>query len=422
MSRSTIFETLFDPEKACAFEPFQAVRLLELLVNQEADSIRPAEWKEVEFAVRFRTHLTMSFPPSLIAQIIPPNHVPTAQEEQENRRAFRIRNRYRKRDVPGLIGHSWQNVPTLVGNFFGLFGPNGALPLIYTRTLCELDSEPRYRKTSSRTALRDWFDLFNHRMTQLLFHAWQKYRFTVPYSRSTWRLPPGELPKQTDRISQVLFSIVGLGTPPLRNRIGVFPHEKEVAPETPPLARVDDRSILHYLGAFARRRPGAFELGAIIEDYFNIPVRVDTLTGQWLKLPPSVQTRLSDENPAALGVNAVAGEQVWDASSRFLLRLGPLMYRQFVSFLPDPQPVAQRKGAYLLSQVTRLYVGPELDFELQLVLKKEDVPPPELRDAPESELGMRLGWNIWLCGDEGLSDDADDLQFDAPCEPVLPRV
>lgn len=410
----SVVDLLFHPERACEFDPFQAVRLLELLAN---DTPGPAGgWRDIEAAARYRGNVTMAFPPSLVAQILPPTAGPPDLPNM-TRTAERIRGRYDRLDVP-----------TVVVNFFGLFGPNGALPLTYTQAVCELDfngcleavrrdNPGSYRNSSTRYALRDWLDIFNHRLTALLFRAWQKYRMPVGFLRSAWRHRGAPARRPPDKVTRVLFNVVGLGTPPLRDRLRVEPPGAE--PGVPPLARVDDLALLHYATAFARRRPGAHELAAILEHYFAVPARVDPLTGQWLVLPRDAQTKLADGANAQLGVNAVAGEQIWDAGSKFRVRLGPLDYRQFVAFLPDPTPVPERKGAHLLSQITRLYVGPEFDFEIQLVLRKEEVPPPELWDVPEGELGTRLGWNLWLRGEDGLPADADDLRFDAVCEPVL---
>jgi type VI secretion system protein ImpH len=118
-----------------------------------------------------------------------------------------------------------------------------------------------------------------------------------------------------------------------------------------------------------------------------------------------------------LGVNTVAGERVWDVSSKFRLRIGPLRYATFEEYLPDPAPAAARKSVFLLSQVAKFYVGPEFDFEVRLELVGDDVPACELADGPG--LGPRLGWNTWLPTDDRPAV-VDDVGFDGPWEPVLP--
>ena len=79
-------------------------------------------------------------------------------------------------------------------------------------------------------------------------------------------------------------------------------------------------------------------------------------------------------------------------------------------------PVEVRKSVFLLSQITRLYVGTEFDFEVRLELVGQDVPECELAEG--SGLGPRLGWNTWLPSD-AMPAVVDDVAFDGPCEPIL---
>ena len=113
----------------------------------------------------------------------------------------------------------------------------------------------------------------------------------------------------------------------------------------------------------------------------------------------------------ALGVSAVAGERVWDVEGKFRVRLGPLSLATFLAFLPDPDPVPERKAFFVLSHLIRLYVGPELDFDIQLVLRAAEVPPCRLgTDQPTA----RLGWNTWFgwLGTTPRDRDADEAVFE----------
>ena len=47
-----------------------------------------------------------------------------------------------------------------------------------------------------------------------------------------------------------------------------------------------------------------------------------------------------------------------------------------------------------LCDLARLYVGPALDFDIQPVLRKEEVPQASLGQPRAG--GSRLGWNTWL--------------------------
>ncbi len=371
------------------FDFFQAVRLLELLKHDPAD---PA-WPPVEDVARFCAHQSLSFPPSAIFAVEPPP--------------------------------AGRRTPIITVNFLGMTGPLGALPTHYTQLLMRIAREGR---GTERTALRDWLDLFNHRMVALYFRAWEKYRFPVPFlrfaaaRRAAGAVEPGAGP-EPDPFTRSLLSLIGLGTPALRHRLHVDapppPGDPFAAPR--PLARVDDLALLHYAGLFAHKPRNAVGLAAVVRDYFDLPADVAQFTGQWLYLEPASQSRLPGEGGGVnceLGVNAVAGERVWDVVSKFRVRLGPLHYRQFVEFLPDPAPVAARKGVFLLSQLVRLYVGMELDFEVQLALRGDEVPDLVLQDAGEGDLGARLGWNTWMPG-EDMPATVDDAVFDAAEETVL---
>jgi type VI secretion system protein ImpH len=97
----------------------------------------------------------------------------------------------------------------------------------------------------------------------------------------------------------------------------------------------------------------------------------------------------------------VCGDRVWDVQSAFRLRIGPLTYQQFVRFMPDGDELAR------LAHLTRLYVGPAMSFDVQLTLRKEDVPDLSLGDG---EAAPRLGWNTWVKS-EPFRRDADEAVY-----------
>ena len=188
--------------------------------------------------------------------------------------------------------------------------------------------------------------------------------------------------------------------------------------ESATLARVDDLAIMHYAGLLAYRPRGAAGLAAMLADYFQVPVEVCQFQGQWLMLDPADQSQLGPENGnCALGVDMVIGERVWDVAGKIRLRLGPLSYEEFVEFLPDRTPVARSKAFFLLSQLARLYVGPTLEFEVQLLLRGVEVPGCVL--GSPSPPGSRLGWNTWLrstvdrtCAEEAIFQGQEVFQLD----------
>jgi type VI secretion system protein ImpH len=246
-----------------------------------------------------------------------------------------------------------------------------------------------------RRALRDWLALFDHRAISLFYRAWEKYRFWTAYERGQ------AARRDPDAFTLALFSLIGLGERPLRRRLHVVARAAGEKPAEE-LARVEDLGLLFYAGLLAQRPRNAWNLTALVGHYFGLPVAVEQFRGRWLHLPLDARTALG--GPKTLGVDTLAGRKVWDVRSRFLLRLGPMGLARFEEFLPDRSPVPPRKALFLLSQLVRLFLGPGLQFDVQLVLKAAEVPRLSLA---RGGLGARLGWNTWLLGRPATADRAD---------------
>jgi len=130
-----------------------------------------------------------------------------------------------------------------------------------------------------------------------------------------------------------------------------------------------------------------------------VPVQIEEFVGHWLSLSTGERSSLSSER-AALGSGAVLGSRVWDRQHKFRIRLGPLTLQQYESFLPG--------GGHLRKLVdwVRLYLCFELDWDVRLLLKRNEVPKLTLGG------GRRLGWTTWL-GSRRSATDADELCIDA---------
>jgi type VI secretion system protein ImpH len=364
----TVEERLF--AEPFAFDFFQAVRLLERLEPGRVPVGRGGPPRAE--VVRFRAHVSLTFPPSAVYDL--------------------------ERPTPALP------LPALVVAFLGLHGPSGVLPRHYTELLIKLIKD-RENRGPERFALRDWLDLFNHRVISHFFRAWEKYRFYIPYERKEYDSP------EPDPFTLGLRSLLGLGMPSLRRRLRValWDDADEVRHERA-LARVEDLALLHYGGFLAHRPRNVVSLQALLEDYFELPMRVEQFRGQWLQLEPDSRSAVGAAN-SRMGLDLVAGERTWEVQSKIRIRVGPLSYFQFLQFLPDRSPELSRKAFFLLGHLVRLYVGPELDYDVQLVLRAEEVPRLQLTEAPALGPGARLGWNTWLCS--GPPDhDADEAAFE----------
>jgi type VI secretion system protein ImpH len=324
-------------EEGSRFEFFQAVRVLERLYPARHAVGRNST--PAEEAVRFRSLLSLSFPPSAVHDVSHPDDGAAPAE--------------------------------MVVAFMGLFGLTGVLPRHYTELLLE-------RVRHKDFALRDFLDIFNHRMISLFYRAWEKYRFPIAYERS--RLPA---PSDYDPFSLSLFHLIGMGTDGLRARL-----------------KCGDEALLHYGGLVAQQPRSANALEAILGDYFSVPVTVRQFVGAWLGLDVENRTRLGRPGfNNELGTTAILGSMCWDQQAGFRLVIGPLTGRQFWKFLPC------EKGFAPVVELTRFLAGLTLDFDVQLVLKAAEVPACRLMGpGPQA---LRLGWSSWLKTKEFSRDAAD---------------
>jgi type VI secretion system protein ImpH len=97
----------------------------------------------------------------------------------------------------------------------------------------------------------------------------------------------------------------------------------------------------------------------------------------------------------------VVGNEIWDQQSRVRIQLGPLTFEQYRDFLPDGSAYRQ------LSAFTSFYAGNEFDVEVQLILRREEVPNCEL-SAREDE-GVQLGWTTWAKSEAFRRDPGDTV-------------
>ncbi|HXN50541.1 MAG TPA: type VI secretion system baseplate subunit TssG [Candidatus Acidoferrum sp.] len=240
-------------------------------------------------------------------------------------------------------------------NFMGLTGPLGALPQWYTGLVAE-------RLRANDKGLRDFLDIFNHRFVSLFYQAWEKYRFAIAYER-------GEL----DRFSHILLDLIGMGTVGLQDR-----------------QAVPDEAFLFFSGMLAQRPRSAKALESIVAEYFQVPVEVQQLLGGWFRLDPATECCLGDRESASeqLGQGAVTGNEVWDQQARARIKLGPLSMSQYLEFLPNGSAFEP------LRALTRFFANDEIDFEVQLVLHRSEVPACELGSVGDDS--PKLGWVSWV--------------------------
>jgi type VI secretion system protein ImpH len=324
------------------FDFFQAVRILDRMVGG-GHSVGGDLAPDRE-AVRFRAAIGLSFPTG---------------------------------NVHDLKLVSPDRPPELTASFLGLTGPAGVMAHHYSQLVLE-------RSRRRDHSLRDFLDVFHHRLLALFYRAWEKYRLPFVVERGM-----RELVSDSDPARTMVYCQTGMGTAGLRERVSVHPS-----------------SVLYFAGLFARRQRPAVCLEGILEEYFELPVRVLPLQGHWLRLadedrarlPPAKQRRSATNQP---GQAMVAGRRVWDLQGKFRVQVGPVDYDRFRRLMPDGNALAA------MGELTRLYAGAEFAFDVQPILRAADVPRARL--ASRGDDRSRLGWNTWLRAKPCLQNAGDAI-------------
>lgn len=250
--------------------------------------------------------------------------------------------------------------------FPNLLGPAGALPPAYNEMVL------REERNRSR-ALTSFFGLFSARVTELFVDACEKYRIA---RLLRWH-PSGH----SNGFLKTLFSLTGFGTARLR--------------ET---AEVDEALILRFSGFFAARTRNAANLEAMLREFSGLPVRVELFRGRWLQVPENEQSRMQPGQGPRLGENAMAGAMIRDFTGGFRVVIGPLDYADYLALTPG------KHAAQEIFSLTRLFVGSGLDFDVQIILKREHIPFCRIGGPGEQP---RLGWNSWARA-EAATKDGDE--------------
>ena len=169
---------------------------------------------------------------------------------------------------------------------FGLFGPNGPLPLHLTEY-----ARDRLRNAATRPS-RASLDLFHHRMLSLFYRAWADAQPTVSFDR------PATTGSRT-----ASASLFGMGMASLRDRDAC----RTWPSSTTRAARLPD----------AQRRGPAGMLGELLR---ACRWRWSSSSASWLELPEEFRLRLGESpETGSLGRTTTIGARIWDCQQKFRL-------------------------------------------------------------------------------------------------------
>lgn len=244
--------------------------------------------------------------------------------------------------------------------FFGLFGPNGPLPLHLTEYVREREQH------GDDPTFRDFTDIFHHRLMLLFYRAWANANPAVSLDRPAPR-----------RFDTYVGSTFGLGSPALRGRDDV-----------------PDDAKLYMSGLLGTKSRPALGLLALLREFTELPFRLREFVGAWMRLQSNDCALLGSQG-STLGIDAVLGHSIWNCQHRFRLICGPIRFADFKRLLPGHESLVK------LRDLVRNYLGDEFEWDVNLILFADDVPRLELGVSGE------LGWTSWLGARQSESDAAD---------------
>jgi type VI secretion system protein ImpH len=241
-------------------------------------------------------------------------------------------------------------------SFLGLYGSTSPLPICYGEEILLEDPD--------RGRVRDFLDIFHHRLISLLYRCWCKYRYPLEFEHG-----------KDDPITPRLFAIICLGSSALVEATGI----------------PDAWHLLHFAGLFHHQPHSASHLERILADYFDgLQVEVEQCTGRCVPIRREQISALGRNN-CSLGVDCSIGKRVYGRTTSFRIWIGPLEYECMLDFFPN-----QNKYT-LLRRIVDLFVNDPLYFDIGLRVRS--LPRLHLiSHAPSREL-PRLGWNSWLFSD-----------------------
>jgi type VI secretion system protein ImpH len=238
----------------------------------------------------------------------------------------------------------------LTTTFLGLYGAGSPLPAFYTQEMFR-------EQANYRAADREFIDVFNGVLYELLHQVWEKhslfYRLVEAPDKRMW---------------EYLLCLAGLGDEAHREGLG------------------DARRQARYVAMATRAVRCAEGLRAIIADTIGEQrVAVEQCVPRMAEIPAD-QRLLLGHSGNSLGESTFLGHAVADRTSAFRVRLGPVESRDYNGYLPNSNAFAA------IAEQIRYYLDQPFEWDLELACRT--------RGMTTLQLGVRnrslLGWNTWV--------------------------
>jgi type VI secretion system protein ImpH len=213
-------------------------------------------------------------------------------------------------------------------NNLSLAGMYGALPDTYGEDIADRRNQD----------MRDFLDIFHHRLMGLLYRFYRKNRVFL-----------GSTDVKNNILGKILHSLTGMSLfqkPFQFQETGIFP----------------------LFNLFWKNNPSIMGVQELIRGYFHIKTRVVPFLGGWI-YPDKEALSYLNKSHQALNKSLFIGRKTWDDTYGFMIGIGPMDFEKYMTFIPPMQ-----QNFPILRQLLFYYVDNSYHVKLQLHLKADTVP------------------------------------------------
>ena len=237
-------------------------------------------------------------------------------------------------------------------SFMGLYGASSPLPSYF--------SEPITLKKEEYNSLKEFLDIFSHRIYELFYLAWKKY------SPALKRLSNYEL-----RDANYFKKLSGITSFTTENR-------KENLFET---------SKVRFGNLLTTRVASAQNLKKYLKGLFGFKnIRVVEFSEKWFANP--AESTLGGDRK--LGQSSILGEKVLNRSGYFKVSIGPLTDDEFQRFKGGEAADSKEYIQQIRSSIDE-FIDCPLEYDIEIAVNHESQP-----EYPGMLGRRRLGWETWI--------------------------
>jgi len=242
-----------------------------------------------------------------------------------------------------------------VFNFLGLYGINSPIPRCYHEQVAMQQS----LFGENEVPLQNFLDIFNNRFYWLLYQAWKKYKYYYYFREGP-----------TNKVTQRINAFIGRGP-------NIAKKESKISYLT----------LLKFSGFLSNRVRNKSGLLIILNHIFPfIKIKIKEFVPKWIKF--SEVPKLGNSNDTVsfqLGNNSFIGESALDYMSRICIVIGPISFKEYLTFTP------LSLNAQKLKELLDLYLNDGLEYDIKIIVRSDTITTINWNDSR-----LKLGSSLWL--------------------------